>query len=141
MLMVVNMSSDTAKHRWRVHVKNLETTIGVGIHAHEQDAQRVLVNVTVEGEYPAKPQVIGDCFNYYYIYNMAVNEWPNKTHKPLLENCVVELLEHIFNCDERVDFASVRVCKPDIFPHAEAVGVESEWTRKDFEIFCLKNKL
>ncbi len=122
-------------HRWYVHVKNLETTIGVGIHAHEKEKQRVIVNVTVEGEYPANPQTIKDCFNYDHIHNLIVNEWPQKAHKPLLENCVVELLEHIFRCDERVDIARVQVSKPDIFQNAEKVGVETQWTRKDFELY------
>lgn len=131
------MSSDIKKHRWRVHVTNLQTTIRVGIHEHEKEKQRIIVNAIVEGEYPAKPQVIEDCFNYEYIHNLVVDEWPKKEHKLLLENCVVELLEHIFRSDERVDYASVRVCKPDISSHAEAVGVETEWTRKDFEKLVL----
>lgn len=128
------MSSDNMMtHRWRVNIKNMATTILVGIHPHEQEKQRVLVNVIVEGEYPAKPRVIEDCFNYDYIHNLVVYEWPKKEHQLLLENCVVDLLEHIFRCDGRVDFASVCVCKPDIFPQVEAVGVEAQWTREDFE--------
>lgn len=119
-------------HRWRVYLKNLESKIGVGIHAHEMVKQRVIVNVTVEGVYPAKPQKIDDCFNYEYIYELVVNKWPNAQHKPLLEECVVELLEEIFRYDERVDYAKVHVCKPDIFAHVESVGVEAEWTRQDF---------
>ncbi len=134
------MSSDIQKHRWRVHVTNLQTTIRVGIHEHEKEKQRIIVNAIVEGEYPAKPQVIEDCFNYEYIHNLVVDEWPKKEHKSLLENCVVELLEHIFSCDERVDKASVRICKPDISPHAEAVGVEAQWTRKDFKLFSPTKK-
>lgn len=130
------MSSDTLKHRWNVHIKNMESVIGVGIHPHEREKQRVLVNVTVEGEYPAKPQTIEDCFNYDYVYEMVTLKWPNMPHKPLLENCVVELMEHIFRSDGRVDFASVRVCKPDIFPQAESVGVETKWTREDFRRFA-----
>ncbi len=131
------MFSNPPKHHWRVHIKNMETTIGVGIHEHERRKQRVLVNVVVEGEYLAKPQVIEDCFNYDHVHNLVVNEWPKKEHKPLLENCAVELLEHIFRCDNRVDYASVRVCKPDIFPQVEAVGVEAEWTREDFKKLVL----
>lgn len=123
------------KHRWRVYLKDLETTIGVGIHAHELIKQRVIVNVTVEGEYPAKPADINDCFNYEYIYKLVVSEWPNKEHKQLLEHCVVELLENIFRYDSRVDYAKVQACKPDIFESVQAVGVETEWTRKDFERF------
>ncbi|MEQ1790104.1 MAG: dihydroneopterin aldolase [Rickettsiales bacterium] len=137
MSMVANMSSKGLKHRWRVHVKNLETSIGVGIHAHEIEKQRVRINVTIEGEYPAKPQLIEDCFNYDYINQLVMDEWSKKPHKLLLENCVVELLEHIFICDKRVDFARVHICKPDIFPHAESVGAETEWTREDFENFCI----
>ncbi len=92
-----------------------------------------MVNISLEGEYPAKPKEIEDCFNYDYIHDLVVNKWPNMEHKLLLENCVVELLEHIFRCDSRVDSATVRVCKPDIFPDVEAVGVETSWTRADFE--------
>lgn len=128
------MSSDN-KHRWLVNIKNMQTTIGVGIHPHEQIKQRVFVNVTIEGEYPAKPKVIGECFNYDHVHDLVVNEWPNRKHKPLLENCAVELLEHIFRCDGRVDAVTVRVCKPDIFPQVESVGVETRWTRADFEKF------
>lgn len=130
-------STDSKKHLWRIHVKNLETIIGVGIHEHEKEKQRVIVNTVVEGEYPAKPSSIKDCFNYDYIHNLVVNIWPKHQHKPLLEDCAVELLEYIFRCDDRVTTASVRICKPDIFPAAESVGVETTWTRKDFENFIV----
>lgn len=123
-------------HKWRVHVKNLETIIGVGIHAHELTPQRIIVNATVEGQYPVKPQDISQCFNYDNIYQLVANDWTKKTHTQLLEQCVVELLTHIFKCDARVDFASVRICKPDIFHNVETVGVETSWTRAEFESFC-----
>ena len=125
------------KHSWRGHVKNLEIKIGVGIYEYEQKKQRIIVNAIVEGEYPTKPLTINDCFNYEYIHNLVVDEWPKKEHKPLMENSVDKLLQHKFRSDERVDYASVRVCKPDISPHAEAVGVEAEWTRKDFKKIVL----
>lgn len=126
------MSSDSLKHLWQVHVTNLETRIAVGIHPHERKKQRIIINATVEGEYPTEPKVIGDCFNYEKIHSLVVDEWPKHGHKLLLENCVVELLTHIFRCDNRVERASVRICKPDISKHAEAVGVEARWTRADF---------
>ncbi len=123
------------KHRWRIHVTNLESSICVGIHQHEKEKQRIIVNAFVEGEYPENPQTINDCFSYDYIYDLVVNEWPKHPHKLLLENCVVELLEHIFRIDGRVDLANVRICKPDIFPQAESVGVETQWTRADYKKF------
>ena len=119
-------------HKWRVHVKNLETIIGVGIYEHELTPQRIIVNVIVEGRYPTKPQDISECFNYENIYQLIANDWRKKPHTPLLEQCVIELLEHIFKCDDRVDFANVCIYKPDIFHNVEAVGVETSWTRTDF---------
>ncbi len=125
------------KHRWTIHVTNLETRIAVGIHPHEQEKQRVIINATVEGTYSAKPKKIEDCFNYEHVHNLVVDEWSKHGHKLLLENCVTELIEHIFRCDERVERACVRICKPDISPHAEAVGVETSWTRADFDKLAL----
>ena len=121
------------KQHWRVNVKNLETIIRIGIHANEQQPQRVFVNAMIEGVYPAKPQSIADCFNYDHIHALVVQEWPKRQHVNLLETYVAELLEFIFRSDARVDFARASVCKPDIFPQAQSVGVEAEWTRKDFE--------
>lgn len=123
----------SSNQKWRVYIKNLETRIRVGIHAHEQEIQRVIINATIEAEYAAKPRSIDDCFNYDHLHDWVVQEWPKRPHTALLEHCVVELLEHIFRADKRISFARVSVCKPDIFPQADSVGVEAEWTRADFK--------
>ncbi len=128
--------SSKPTHKWRVHVKNLETNMAVGIYDHEKTPQRLLINALVEGEYPALPAVIEDCFNYEHIHNLVINIWAKKSHTSLLEECVTELLAHIFRSDERVSFAKVSVEKPDIFVNAEAVGVETAWTREDFLQIC-----
>ncbi len=122
--------------RRRINIYNLATTIRVGIHAHEQYPQRVLANAMVEGYFPASPKSIEECFNYDHVHTLVVKEWPTKPHNALLENWVSELLVHIFSIDERVMFARASVCKPDIFPEAEAVGVEMEWTRADYKKFA-----
>lgn len=127
------MSSKNATQRWRINIRNMETTIRIGIHPHEKKPQRVLINTTVEGVYPAAPTKIGDCFNYDLIQRLVVQEWPKQPHVDLLETYVSELLMFIFRSDDRVDFARASVCKPDIFPEAQSVGVEAEWTRADFE--------
>jgi dihydroneopterin aldolase len=130
----------SSKQHWRINIKNVATTIRVGIHPHEQEPQRVFVNGSVEGNFPVHPKSIADCFNYDHIYDLVVKEWPKRPHTPLLETLVAELLEHIFLLDSRVDFARASVCKPDIFPEAEAVGVEAEWTRADFERLAMHKK-
>jgi 7,8-dihydroneopterin aldolase/epimerase/oxygenase len=125
---------------WRVYVKNLETNIKIGIHDHEQEPQRVLVNATVTGRYPAHPSSIGDCFNYDHIHKLVVNEWQKRPHTKLLETLVVEVLEYIFRIDSRVESAKVSLCKPDIFKMAESVGVEAEWSREEYLRFCSNKK-
>ena len=110
--------------------------MSIGIYPHECKPQRVLVNVVVEGKYPVKPQSIAECFNYEHVHNLVIGQWPKRPHIDLLETAVNELLEYIFRSDQRV--ANVKVClaKPDIFSEAESVGVETEWTRADFERYC-----
>jgi dihydroneopterin aldolase len=119
--------------KWRINVKNLETFIPIGIHPHEKKPQRVIINAVIEGNYPLKPRSIDDCFNYEHIHRFVVKEWPLQPHVFLMETSVVTLLNYIFNIDQRVTFAKVSLCKPDILLEAQSVGVEAEWTRADFE--------
>ncbi len=125
---------------WRVYVKNLETNIKIGIHAHEHKPQRVLVNATVTGRYPSHPSSINDCFNYDHIHKLVVTEWQKRPQTKLLETLVVEVLEYIFRIDNRVEAAKVSLCKPDIFQTAESVGVEAEWTREEYVRLCSNKK-
>lgn len=124
----------SSKQRWKIHMKNMEVIIRIGIHAHEKEPQTVLVSALVEGDYPARPKSIKECFNYDQIHEF-VAKWPAQDHVWLLETCVSDLLTHIFEVDEAVQCATVSVCKPNIFPNAESVGVEAQWTRADFERF------
>lgn len=123
----------SSEMRWRVHIKNMESQVKVGIHSHEQKPQRLLISADIEGVYPAYPQSISECFDYDHVHKLVAGEWPKRGHTELLETFVTELLEHIFTVDNRVDFVRASVSKPDIFAHAESVGVEAEWTRKDYE--------
>lgn len=124
----------SSNHLWRVQVRQMETRIRVGIHAHEREAaQRVWVEATVEGHYPARPQAIEDCFNYELIHRLVTQDWPLQAHKPLLEQWAVELLEAIFRADAKVEAASVSLSKPDVFADTHSVGVETRWTRAEFD--------
>jgi dihydroneopterin aldolase len=138
MSMVENMSS---KRKWRINVKNMETRLRVGCTPEEHEPQRIFVNAVVEGEYDAVPQSIDQCINYDIIYARVVKEWPKLPHTVLLETRIRELLEHIFRMDDKVAYAKVSLCKPDVFAEAEAIGVEAEWTRADFERLVIHKKL
>jgi dihydroneopterin aldolase len=72
------------------------------------------------------------------VRQILVNDWPNRSHVDLLETCVSDLLMFIFRASDNVVSAKVSVCKPDIFPEVEAVGVEAQWTRADFERLSVK---
>ena len=128
------MSSENRQDmRWRINIRDLETRAKVGIYPRERSPQRIIVNATIEGRYPARPRSIDDCISYEHVHRLAVEEWPKRPHVGLLETCLVELLEYIFTTDNRIEWARVSLAKPDVFKEAEAVGVEAEWTREDFE--------
>src|SRR4051812_36397714 len=113
----------SSEMRWRINIRNLVTWISIGIHPHEHTPQRVIVNAAVEGMYPLRPKSIEECFSYEHVHTLVVHEWPKQKHTSLLETRLVDLLEHIFRIDERVLYAKVSLCKPDIFAEADAVGV------------------
>ena len=123
----------SSKQLWKIHVRNLDTRIGVGIHAHEQTPQRIRVNALIAAEYAAQPQSISECLSYEVIHDYVTREWPKRPHTDLLETLVNDLLLFIFNAHPGVQRAQVTVGKPDIFEQAQCVGVEAEWTREDFK--------
>lgn len=127
------MSSTNLVQKWRVHVRNLEIMMRVGCAPEEREPQRVQVSVIIEGVYPVRPQRLDECINYDLVYQLVAKQWPNLPHTILLETRITELLEYIFRSDSRVQYAKVALLKPDIFPEVEAVGLEAEWTRADFE--------
>lgn len=112
----------------------------VGCDPKERELQRIHVNVIMEGEYAVKPQSLDQCINYDIVYKLVTQEWPKLAHTTLLETRIVELLEYIFRKDDRITYAKVSLDKPDIFPEIESIGLEAEWTRKDFERLILKKK-
>ena len=133
--MVENMSS---KHKWRINVRNLETNMRVGCDPKERDPQRIRINVMIEGEYDFKPDKLDQCINYDVVYKFVTQEWPKLPHTILLETRVNDLLEYIFRSDDRVAFVRASLEKPDIFHEVESVGIETEWTREDYERYSPK---
>jgi len=121
------------KQKWRVYLNKLEVVMRVGCAPHEREPQRIWLNVTIEGQYATRPAELADCINYDLVYKYVTRTWPGLSHTILLETRMVELLTFIFESDDKVDYARVCMLKPDIFKEVESIGLETEWTRADYE--------
>ena len=118
----------------RVIVRDLMTTIPVGIHTHEQGAsQRVCLNMELFGTIVLQPQSIADCIDYDHIHRLVVERWPNRPHTPLLETLLLELIDFCFHNDARINKIAASITKPDIFHEASGVGVAFTKTRQQWE--------
>lgn len=115
-------------------MRDLLTAVRIGIHAHEQEApQRLLVNLSLEGEIPLRPATVKDCIDYDHIHAFVTQEWPSRPHVELLETLAGELVDFCFMQDSRLLRLTVSITKPDVFPNAAQVGVELTKTRNDWE--------
>ena len=118
----------------RVNIRDLLTSIHVGIHPHERGrVQRVCINMELVGNIPVHATTIADCINYDPIYALVVEQWPLRPHVELLENLLAELIDFSFRSDSRLTRLIASVTKPDIFTQAASVGVEIEKTRAQWE--------
>lgn len=101
----------------------LSLLMGLGIHAHEQTPQRVLVDIRLDCIYPSPPSEdrIAEALDYDAIYG-GVRDLAASRHFNLQETLCEEIAE-ICLADPRVARVTVRSCKPDIFPDAR-VGCE-----------------
>jgi len=117
-----------------VMVRDLVTTVPIGIHAHEQGAsQRVCLNMDVFGRIILEPASIHDCIDYDRIHDLVVRQWPHRSHTLLLETLLLELIDFCFNNDTRITKITASLTKPDIFHEASHVGVAFTKTRQRWE--------
>jgi dihydroneopterin aldolase len=115
----------------RVALKDVSLQVRIGLHEWEKNGpQRVVVNVELFASGAKYIMEDHPILDYDPIYQ-ALKTWPDRPHTLYIETFLKELLDLSFR-DERVEAARVSVMKPDIFPHAEAVGVETYMTRADY---------
>jgi dihydroneopterin aldolase len=112
-----------AEPRYALILDGLSLTMGLGIHAHEQVPQRVLVDVRLDCLYPAAPTAdrIAEALDYDTIYR-GISDLAASRHFNLQETLCEEIAA-LCLADPRVERVRVRSCKPDIFPDAR-VGCE-----------------
>eukprot|EP01035_Chromulina_nebulosa_P033539 gene33539-44912_t len=105
--------------------------MGLGIHAHEQAPQRVLVDIRLDCVYPSPPSEdrIAEALDYDAIYT-GVRALAASRHFNLQETLCEEIAA-LCLADPRVVRVTVRSCKLDIFPDARPLIVR----RAAVEIF------
>jgi dihydroneopterin aldolase len=105
-----------------IRMDGLALAMRLGIHPHEQAAQRVLIDLAITVAYPAPPaDAIGDVLDYDRIREdiRALGEGDGFA----LQETLVERIAALCLRDPRVTQVTVRSTKPDIYPDA-AVGCE-----------------
>lgn len=110
-------------------IENLALSIKIGVGADERaEPQRLLVNlwIEVEGQVPQKDEV-DEVVDYGSIVR-GLRQIAAQTSLKLLET-LAERMRHVIFADPRVRSCRLQLKKPDIFPDAEAVGVEISYTR------------
>lgn len=129
--------ADAALSRRRMFVRDLVMEARIGVHAHEHGrTQRIRVNLDLavddDGARPLSRQAVGRdvltrVVDYEHLVN-AARELIVAGHVQLVET-LAERLAELCLADRRVALVRVRVEKLDVFPNAEAVGVEIERRR------------
>ena len=109
--------------RYTLALDGLALVMGLGVHAHEQAPQRVLLDVRLDCRYPAAPSEdhIAEALDYDAIYR-GIGDLAASRHFNLQET-LCEEIARLCLADPRVERVTVRSCKPDIFPDAR-VGCE-----------------
>ncbi len=111
----------------RMMIRDLETHIRIGVHAHEripEKPQRIIVNVEMfaDGKSHLQGDGLASVIDYDPIHE-AVLAWEGRPHVLLIETLLEELIAFCFR-DERVRACKVSIVKPDIYDAAAAAGVE-----------------
>lgn len=118
----------------KIILKGMELDVHIGLHEHEKGrTQRVHVNVELyaDGKFYLKDVSRESIIDYDHVYR-GIKEWAGKPHVLLIETYINELMDICF-ADARVRAARVAITKPDIFPEAQAAGVEVLLRREDWQ--------
>lgn len=90
---------------WTIEIKALATQLRFG--AFDARPQPVSVDIAIGALTPAWPQMIEDCMNYQPVCRWLLEDWPGRPYTPRLETRLRELLQFIFDFDQRITWADV----------------------------------
>lgn len=117
---------DPNRDHVRVILRDVHVEVSIGLHPWEQlRPQRLVVNVELWAYAPPRytPQDTSLIIDYDRLRDAIREDWPKRSHVPLLEPLAEELLDICFE-NPNVAAARVRLEKPDIFAEARGVGIE-----------------
>lgn len=107
---------------YTIRLDELAVAMGLGVHAHEQAPQRVLVSVAMTCAYPAPPEDRIDAVVDYDRVREGIQAIARDGHV-MLQEVLCERIAALCLADARVVAVTVRSTKPDVYPDA-AVGCE-----------------
>jgi dihydroneopterin aldolase len=104
-------------------LETLSVMIRLGIHAHEAEPQRVLINVEMTVDYPTPPSEdrIEEVLDYDFVRE-AILKLAAECRFALQET-LCDTIAALCLADARVKRVRVRTLKPDVYPDA-GVGCE-----------------
>jgi len=119
---------DGTKSYLRIVLNDVAVETRVGLHAwekHPERPTRLLVNVALYAHLPEGRSVQNPTrplIDYDEI-RAELKKWPGRSHVPLLETLVDELIHLCFK-NPHVEACRVSILKRDIFPEVGGAGVE-----------------
>ncbi|WP_321920564.1 dihydroneopterin aldolase [Paraburkholderia tropica] len=118
---------------WRVFVDAMVVDTRIGIHAHEHGAAQPLV-LDASLVYRATPDEHGDhsLIDYECYCERITKFLMTKPHTRLLETLALELAVLSFSEFAAIDALTLVLHKPKIRSGTRRIGVEFDWTRKDY---------
>jgi len=135
-------AASRAVRGWHVVVDELVATTRVGVHAHEQlAAQPVVIDARLS--YRAAPSEGGehDWIDYERYCSVLGDFLAAKPHTRLLETLAAELAVLSFRTWPAIDALVLTLHKPKIREGTRRIAVALEWTRADYEAWCMTEAL
>lgn len=126
-------SKDLQSGYIKVVLRDVQAEAHVGLCAwerHPEQPSRLIVNVEMfaRQDGPLIDETRASIIDYGLV-RAALRTWPTRSHTPLLETLIEELVQTCFEI-ERVDACYVSIMKPAIFNEAAAAGVEAYRERR-----------
>ena len=122
---------------FKMIANGIEVQMFVGICDFEyKEKQKLMVNVTLQGNPKFAPTHITECMDYSKVCNL-IHSWENRKHVDLVETLLNELMDFVFK-DQRVLIADIEILKPNVIPGTNYVGVGAYITREEYNAKTFK---
>jgi len=122
--------ADRMSGTYSIFIRDLVLAIGIGVYAHEHGRkQRVRFNLTAETLRDPDDDTLDGVVSYEDLLN-GIKDITDRGHIELVEILGDRILDMVLE-HRRVQSATIRIEKLDVFGDAESVGAEMSRTRDD----------